>query len=101
MDEEGRIIVFSLVIFCVGVLIFIATLIFIFRKRSTWLIWRSARSAVIVSIIVGLLGLIHWYLFGYEPLLPFVPVSIAIFYMAPAFLVAFYLGLILISPHRR
>ena len=101
MDEEGRIILFALVIFSVGVLVFIATLVFIFRKRSTLLIQRSARSAVITSVIVGLLGLTHWYLFGHEPLLPFVPISIPIFYMAPAFLVAFYLGLILISPHKR
>ena len=101
MDEEGRFILFGISILGIGVFVFMATLVLIFRKRSISLYRRSALYALIASVIGGLLGLLYWHIFGYEPFRPFVTFSIPVLIMAPAFLVALYLGLLLISPHRR
>ncbi len=93
MDYEGRIALALLSALTVGALIFVTTLVCIFRKRSVPRVRRSARNGWLAAVVVGLAGLFHWAFFTDQSLLPFAPISIPIFYIAPTFLTVFYLGL--------
>ena len=93
MDEESNAALAILMSLGLGLIVFAATLIMVWRKRNSRLVRRAARFGFIASLVVGCVGLVHWSFLGNEPLLPFAPISIPVAYMAPAFIVGYYLSL--------
>ncbi len=94
MDYETQIGIFILFTAVVGLVLFITTVVIIRKKQSVDIVRRSNKIAVFSALAIGIVGVIHWWLLGNEPLLPFAPISIPLLYMAPSFMAVFYVCLI-------
>ncbi|MEL6951035.1 MAG: hypothetical protein AAGM16_13075 [Pseudomonadota bacterium] len=92
MDEESLSALMMLTAIGLGLALFVATLILIRRKKGDSAIDRATKASQTVSLLVGVLSALLWVGLGNEPFLPVAPFSILFFYMAPAFLVMFYVS---------
>ncbi len=93
MNSEQKAGVVILVAVVIGLALFVATIRFILQHRSDETTRQAASTGLWIALAVGALGVIQWVTQGQTPALAYALLSIVLLYMAPAFVVSFYLSL--------
>lgn len=80
------------VLLIVGFSAFVGTLISVWQNRHDVATRRATKMSFLISVAVGLAALAYWAAFGNEPIVPFAVIAIPLFFMAPAFVIGYYLS---------
>ena len=80
------------ILLIVGFAVFVGTLISVWQNRHDVATRRAAKMSSLISLAVGLGALAYWAVFGNEPIVPLAVIVIPLFFMAPIFVIGYYLS---------
>ncbi len=80
------------ILLIVGLAVFAGTLISVWQNRHDTTTRRAAKMSALISLAVGLVALSYWVIFVNEAVVPLALIAIPLFFMAPTFVVAYYLS---------
>ena len=78
------------ILLIIGFAAFVGTLISIWQNRHEVATRRAVKTSFLISLAVGLAAVAYWEILGDEPMVPLALIAIALFVMAPTFIVAYY-----------
>ncbi len=78
------------ILLIIGLAAFVGTLISIWHNRHEMATRRAVKTSFLISLAAGLAAMAYWEILGDEPMVPLAVVAIALFVMAPTFIVAYY-----------
>jgi hypothetical protein len=80
------------ILLIVGFAVFVGTLISVWQNRHDVATRRAAKMSSLISLAVGLAAFAYWAAFGNEPMVPLAVIAIPLFFMAPTFVIGYYLS---------
>lgn len=82
--------IFLLVGVIIGLAIFVGTLVSVWTNRAEATTQRATKASALISLSIGLLGLLHWIVFEKEPIYSLETIVVLMLYVAPTFVISFY-----------
>jgi cytochrome bd-type quinol oxidase subunit 2 len=82
--------IFLLVGFIIGLAIFVGTLVSVWTNRADATTQRAAKASALISLLIGLSGLLHWIVFEKQPIYSPETLVVLVLYAAPTFVICFY-----------
>lgn len=83
------------ILLIVGLAVFVGTLVSVWQNRRDISTRRAAKMSARISLAVGLAALVYWATLVDEPVVPLALIAIPLFFMAPTFVVGYYLSAVL------
>lgn len=80
------------ILLIIGLAVFVGTLISVWQNRHDTATRRAAKMSSLFSLVVGLAALAYWVILVNEPVVPLALIAIPLFFMAPTFVVGYYLS---------
>lgn len=80
------------ILLIIGLAAFVGTLASVWQNRRDAATQRAAKTSALISLMVGLSALVYWAILVDEPVFPLALVAIPLFFMAPIFVIGYYLS---------